>query len=220
MSEHAAEASAVALPLSEPPVSPPPSALSSPPPQPAAAKASAANSAKKANAFERLVTLPPRSHVAGLTVRLIRGSIRTSSAARNLGADAATVRSRRSGGTGRRAGLKIRWPSGLVGSIPTSGIAPVERNSAPECAHRRRWGNAGGFGQRVTVAYPNDSPNQGRSNPASTRLRWRPTPRATLVQMLRSRPLATDKFTIREGQQGATRPAEAHRETVALARVQ
>src|SRR5215218_7618536 len=122
MSEHAAEASAVALPLSEPPVSPPPSALSSPPPQPAAAKASAANSAKKANAFERLVTLPPRSHVAGLTVRLIRGSIRTSSAARNLGADAATVRSRRSGGTGRRAGLKIRWPSGLVGSIPTSGI--------------------------------------------------------------------------------------------------
>src|SRR5215471_2458968 len=27
----------------------------------------------------------------------------------------------RSGGTGRRAGLKIRWPSGRVGSIPTFG---------------------------------------------------------------------------------------------------
>ena len=30
---------------------------------------------------------------------------------------------RRSGGTGRRAGLKIRFPSGSVGSIPTFGIA-------------------------------------------------------------------------------------------------
>ena len=29
---------------------------------------------------------------------------------------------RRSGGTGRRAGLKIRWAQALVGSNPTSGI--------------------------------------------------------------------------------------------------
>ena len=28
---------------------------------------------------------------------------------------------RRAGGTGRRAGLKIRWPQGRVGSIPMPG---------------------------------------------------------------------------------------------------
>src|SRR5579871_148433 len=33
---------------------------------------------------------------------------------------------RRSGGTGRRAGLKIRFPSGSVGSIPTFGIGGNE----------------------------------------------------------------------------------------------
>ncbi len=33
---------------------------------------------------------------------------------------------RRSGGTGRRAGLKIRFPSGSVGSIPTFGIECTE----------------------------------------------------------------------------------------------
>jgi hypothetical protein len=33
----------------------------------------------------------------------------------------------RSGGTGRRAGLKIRFPSGSVGSIPTFGITRVGR---------------------------------------------------------------------------------------------
>src|SRR6478609_8838774 len=32
----------------------------------------------------------------------------------------------RSGGTGRRAGLKIRFPPGSVGSIPTFGISPSE----------------------------------------------------------------------------------------------
>src|SRR6266567_696797 len=31
----------------------------------------------------------------------------------------------RSGGTGRRAGLKIRFPSGSVGSTPTFGTTPV-----------------------------------------------------------------------------------------------
>ena len=36
---------------------------------------------------------------------------------------------RRSGGIGRRAGLKIRWPQGRVGSSPTSGtsIAPPQK---------------------------------------------------------------------------------------------
>src|SRR5207302_2238961 len=36
-------------------------------------------------------------------------------------------RAGRSGGIGRRAGLKIRFPSGSVGSIPTFGIAPLSR---------------------------------------------------------------------------------------------
>jgi hypothetical protein len=30
----------------------------------------------------------------------------------------------RAGGTGRRAGLKIRWPQGRVGSIPMPGTNP------------------------------------------------------------------------------------------------
>ena len=34
----------------------------------------------------------------------------------------ATIRLGRSGGTGRRAGLKIPCPSGRVGSTPTSGM--------------------------------------------------------------------------------------------------
>ena len=37
---------------------------------------------------------------------------------------------RRSGGTGRRAGLKIRFPSGSVGSIPTFGIDELVRLAA------------------------------------------------------------------------------------------
>ena len=38
---------------------------------------------------------------------------------------AATVAVRRSGGIGRRAGLKIRFPPGSVGSIPTFGMSMV-----------------------------------------------------------------------------------------------
>jgi ABC-type lipoprotein export system ATPase subunit len=38
---------------------------------------------------------------------------------------------RRSGGTGRRAGLKIRFPSGSVGSIPTFGIAQAYSRTMP-----------------------------------------------------------------------------------------
>src|SRR5262249_22048924 len=37
----------------------------------------------------------------------------------------------RSGGTGRRAGLKIRWPSGRVGSIPTFGMCGRTPGSVP-----------------------------------------------------------------------------------------
>src|SRR5215208_393180 len=128
MSEHAAEANGLTSP---PPdslvVAPPPSAPSSspPPPHPAAANASAANKAKKANAFEPLVTLPSsitrRCRPAGLI-----GGVSGVHAPRATPRRGATVRSRRSGGIGRRAGLKIRWPSGLVGSIPTSGIASPE----------------------------------------------------------------------------------------------
>src|SRR3954451_15921650 len=39
-----------------------------------------------------------------------------------------TMRSGRSGGTGRRAGLKIRFPPGSVGSIPTFGTEELSRN--------------------------------------------------------------------------------------------
>ena len=35
--------------------------------------------------------------------------------------------SARSGGTGRRAGLKIRWPQGRVGSTPSSGTIFLPR---------------------------------------------------------------------------------------------
>src|SRR5689334_2142944 len=42
----------------------------------------------------------------------------------------------RSGGTGRRAGLKIRWPSGRVGSIPTFGTRGLPA-AAPEDLIRR-----------------------------------------------------------------------------------
>ncbi len=45
----------------------------------------------------------------------------------------------RSGGTGRRAGLKIRFPPGSVGSIPTFGIKDLCRNvAAPRCSRRRQ----------------------------------------------------------------------------------
>jgi hypothetical protein len=47
----------------------------------------------------------------------------------------------RAGGTGRRAGLKIRWPQGRVGSIPMPGtnfypFLIVAHNSRK---HGRRW---------------------------------------------------------------------------------
>ena len=39
----------------------------------------------------------------------------------SLTRDLGTLEARRGGGTGRRSGLKIPWPSGRVGSIPTPG---------------------------------------------------------------------------------------------------
>src|SRR5436305_8416971 len=47
---------------------------------------------------------------------------------------AATVALRRSGGTGRRAGLKIRWGQLRVGSSPTFGTPPRNR-LAPWASH-------------------------------------------------------------------------------------
>src|SRR3954471_19706434 len=63
------------------------------------------------------MAFPPPQRYACLTTR-----------AKSEGYDAAA---RRSGGTGRRAGLKIRCPKGRVGSIPTFGTrAPARRGSA------------------------------------------------------------------------------------------
>ena len=62
---------------------------------------------------------------------------------RRSAAAARTIRGGRSGGTGRRAGLKIRFPPGSVGSIPTFGISTgtslvtVSRVRADRDPHRR-----------------------------------------------------------------------------------
>ena len=50
---------------------------------------------------------------------------------------------RRSGGTGRRAGLKIRWPSGRVGSSPTFGMS--RRRTSAKRTGGRGLGKPGGF---------------------------------------------------------------------------
>jgi hypothetical protein len=52
---------------------------------------------------------------------------------------------RRSGGTGRRAGLKIRWPSGREGSTPSFGIAAQKLSSALDHSEQ------GGVTERRTV---------------------------------------------------------------------
>ena len=75
----------------------------------------------------------------------------------------------RSGGTGRRAGLKIPCPSGRVGSIPTSGIerkpcARAESASEPRGPRSGRDGNGQQNGQQA------HSPGIPASCPASTRL--------------------------------------------------
>src|SRR3954471_19032668 len=55
-----------------------------------------------------------------------------------------TMQSGRSGGTGRRAGLKIRFPPGSVGSIPTFGTFVSRTRGVPRLASSQGWGNAEG----------------------------------------------------------------------------
>src|SRR4051812_32831410 len=76
-----------------------------------------------------------------------------------------TMRWSRSGGTGRRAGLKIRFPSGSVGSIPTFGTLDAgkrrshgrarqslhgKRPSAPLDAHHALFPRTGVNGERAS----------------------------------------------------------------------
>src|SRR5947199_10544131 len=101
-----------------------------PPPHPAAAIASTANNPITPTALKLYFTLPPPSPVCANGVR--------SGGVSGLGRSDATPRERpsgvcggapglvpwalrRSGGTGRRAGLKIRFPPGRAGSIPPCG---------------------------------------------------------------------------------------------------
>src|SRR3954471_13178200 len=104
MSEHDEAGSACAFP---PPLPPPP------PPQPAARSASTAVRPISAASNGLLLTLPPQSPIPVLR-RTCQGGPRRE--APSIGAfrglmqarTAGTVAVRRSGGTGRRAGLKIR----------------------------------------------------------------------------------------------------------------
>src|SRR6266571_4429027 len=119
MSEHDEAGRAVAFP---PPFLPPP-----PPPQPAARSASTAVRPISAASNGLLLTLPPQSPIPVPRRTPSEGPRREwpsigLSEALLQARTAATVALRRSGGIGRRAGLKIRWPSGRVGSSPTFGI--------------------------------------------------------------------------------------------------
>src|SRR3954466_4849934 len=49
-----------------------------------------------------------------------------------------TMQAGRSGGIGRRAGLKIRFPSGSVGSIPTFGIRRLRATTPGDFVRRIR----------------------------------------------------------------------------------
>src|SRR5690242_14554235 len=116
MSEHDDAGSAVTFPPLPPP----------PPPQPAASTASAAAKPNSTASEILLLTLPPRSPIpvhrepADAGPRAQVSALRTGL---STGKRRYSAQPRRSGGTGRRAGLKIRWPSGRVGSIPTFGTA-------------------------------------------------------------------------------------------------
>src|SRR5512133_1506384 len=117
MSEHDEAGSAWA----SPPLLPPP------PPQPAARSASTAVRPISAATNGLLLTLPPQSPDTGPTPHAPSGPRREGASIEAFQAlmqalTAATVNSRRSGGTGRRAGLKIRCLHGRVGSSPTFGI--------------------------------------------------------------------------------------------------
>src|ERR671911_1055654 len=115
----------------------PPSPLlsSSSPPQPAASNASAATISARTLNQPRFLEITSclllhdmdraRRGSARVGAALVRADGEVSRLGRpdfNFQASHYTGLTSRSGGTGRRAGLKIRFPSGSVGSIPTFGI--------------------------------------------------------------------------------------------------
>src|SRR5438876_6467577 len=113
------------------PLLPPPP----PPPQPAARSASAAVRPTSAARKNLLDTLPPWSLTSPCLDRSARPARRGGKVSgqrqRDFKPDPATVAwPSRSGGTGRRAGLKIRWGKPRVGSSPTFGIS-TEATHAP-----------------------------------------------------------------------------------------
>src|SRR6266511_3696539 len=121
MSEHDDAGSAVTFPPLPPP----------PPPHPAARSARTAAEPISAASESLLLTLPPQSPTGRVNRGLgpPRGQVSALSTDHfNRQAPLQWPGPRRSGGTGRRAGLKIRWPSGSVGSIPTFGT--VQRTIA------------------------------------------------------------------------------------------
>src|SRR6266498_1952176 len=121
MSEHDDAGSAVTFPPLPPP----------PPPHPAARSARTAAERISAASESLLLTLPPQSPTGRVNRGLgpPRGQVSALSTDHfNRQAPLQWPGPRRSGGTGRRAGLKIRFPSGSVGSIPTFGT--VQRTIA------------------------------------------------------------------------------------------
>src|SRR4051812_27805750 len=132
MSEHDEAGSACAFP---------PLLLLPPPPQPAARSASTAVRPISAASNGLLLTLPPRSPIPGAFAAGARARRREWGSIGRFhrlmqAPTGATVALRRSGGTGRRAGLKIRCLHGRVGSSPTFGIA---RAKAGAFARIRGW---------------------------------------------------------------------------------
>src|SRR6266516_1079742 len=106
-----------------------PPLLPPPPPQPAARSASTAVRPISTASNGLLLTIPPQSPVPGYAARA-RGPRREAAsieACRGLmqATTAATVAVRRSGGTGRRAGLKIRCPARGVWVRPPPSAPPV-----------------------------------------------------------------------------------------------
>src|SRR5580765_2807662 len=141
MSEHDEAGSAVAFP---------PLLLLPPPPQPAARSASTAVRPISAASNGLLLTLPPRSpdtgfHAAVPGAPAPRGGKYWGIQRLMQARTAATVGLRRSGGTGRRAGLKIRWGQPRVGSSPTFGTYGLRRGArrpdpGASCRRARRHG--------------------------------------------------------------------------------
>src|SRR5437870_1278959 len=120
-----------------------------PPPQPAARSASAVVIPTSAASENLLLTLPPWSPTHPCLDRYAfgRGGV---AKYRANGAHISTLTRRysgfssRSGGTGRRAGLKIRWAKARVGSSPTFGMAgPRRPGSLLRAAVDRSWYHSG-----------------------------------------------------------------------------